>query len=213
MSEPSVSVKFTMNPSTINYLKHSSFVAQDLISNESSDTTQIIKDAMVSSSVVTSLLATSSGGLSYFIKLFQILDILGNLSKLNVEFGDGVQRVFDFVNGLKVPILPFIEKMSPLQVDDYILYQRGQRGKMLDNNGNTFIYYGQIMFFVSLIVFVRFLIWVMDRIQKRNQKKRKSNKSERNKVYPRDNEAHHRKDEDNQSVYSKAYKKSVLKYR
>lgn len=90
----------------------------------------------------TILSGASSGGLVYFIKLFQILDILGNLSKVNLHFGYGIDQIFTLINNLRIPIISTLEKLSPIQRNDAVRYRRGSRGKLADSSEETFVTYG-----------------------------------------------------------------------
>ena len=113
----------------------------------------------------TILSGASSGGLVYFIKLFQILDILGNLSKVNVKFGYGIEQLFTLINNLRIPIIPALEKLSPIEIDDAVRYRRGARGKLADSSEETFVIYGQMMIVSMIIAFSYLTGLVVERIK------------------------------------------------
>ncbi len=83
-----------------------------------------------------------NSSLIYLIKFFQILDILGNLSKINIEFGSITDEIFEFINGLGVPVIPFLFNMSPIKPNDVKYFRRGQIGKVANENGDLFVFSG-----------------------------------------------------------------------
>lgn len=90
----------------------------------------VIGGTIGSAAAITVISGAGSSSLVYLIKLFQILDILGNLSKINIPFGSGLQKTFDFVNNLRVPKIGFLEKLSPITDNDIVYFRRGERGKL-----------------------------------------------------------------------------------
>lgn len=113
----------------------------------------------------TILSGASSGGLVYFIKLFQILDILGNLSKVNVKFGYGIEQLFTLINNLRIPIIPAIQRMSPIERNDVIRFRRGTRGKLTDDSEETFVIYGQMKMVSMVIAFSYLTGLIIERIK------------------------------------------------
>lgn len=99
------------------------------------------------------LTGAGSSSIILLIKLFQILDILANLSKINVEFSHGVQIIFDLIDSLRIPVIPFLYKLSPITEQDVLLFPRGTRGKLTNESNDVFIIYGQIMVCCFLIIF------------------------------------------------------------
>jgi hypothetical protein len=98
------------------------------------------------------------------------LDILGNLSKLNVKFGTGVEFIFDFVNNLRVPIIPFLQNLSPIDENDVFLYRRGNRDKMAIGSEETFIFYGQLMVLSLIIIGTRIVQFLYESCYSRGAK-------------------------------------------
>ena len=97
----------------------------------------------------------------YFIRLFNILDIASNLSKINVKFSERLQHAMNFINDLELPGIDFLAKLSILDdqsfdridVDGYSLYIRGNRGKMAESNSEVFLAHGQ-NFVISMSIIV-----------------------------------------------------------
>ena len=110
----------------------------------------------------------SSPLLAYFIKFFNIIDIMSNLDSLNVEFGPRFSLVMKFIENLKVLELDFLVRMSPLHdsnfdspdVDAYQITTRGTRGKMTGSNEDVFIINGA-NFAISMMIIG---VWVLRRI-------------------------------------------------
>lgn len=106
------------------------------------------------------LTGAGSSAIILLIKLFQILDILANLSKLNVEFSHGVQIIFDIIDSLRIPIVPFLFKLSPITEEDVFVYPRGTKGKLTYQSDDVFIIYGQMMVSCYLIIFM----WLLEAV-------------------------------------------------
>jgi len=86
-----------------------------------------VSNTLVSSTIGISVLSNAlscagGGSFGYLVKLFQILDILDNLSQINIEFTLGVAQVFDFLDKISIPKIHFLEQFSPIRSDDWILY-------------------------------------------------------------------------------------------
>ena len=106
----------------------------------------------------------AGGTAIYLIRLFNIIDIISNLSKLNVDFGPNIELVIKFIENLSIPEISFLAKVSPLKdshIDDpdvnaYQLIPRGSRAKITTSNPDVFISSGQNFIISSLIL----LFWV-----------------------------------------------------
>lgn len=113
--------------------------------------------------VVLLILATfSRSSLVFLMKLFQILEILSNFSKINTRLGNKLEIILVFLSEINLPEFRLLSKMSPIDdledseeyYKDKELYLRqinGQRGKMIKKNRDIFIFYGQ-NFILSLIM-------------------------------------------------------------
>ena len=106
--------------------------------------------------------------LAYFVKFFNIVDILSNIAKINVELGPRFTLVMSFIDSLKIPEISFIANLSPIQdshfdepdVDAYKSIPRGTRGKITESNEDVFIIAGQ-NFAVSIVII---LLWCLGRL-------------------------------------------------
>ena len=107
--------------------------------------------------------------LIYFVRLFNILDILSNISKINLEFSDRLQHAMNFINSLQLPVLNILEKFSILDdedyngkdVDAYSLLTHGSRGKMTSENADIFLSHGQNFAVSIMIVLLRIAFVVL----------------------------------------------------
>lgn len=123
------------------------------------------KTAQTSSKIITSLttlmgiIASINGtSLAFLFKFFQVLEILSNFSKLNVDFSENLKLVFHFLKKLQFPRIPFIEKLSPIEssdgskeVDLYLTKSRGSRPRLVRSNEDIFIFSGQN--FLTMIIY------------------------------------------------------------
>lgn len=120
--------------------------------------------------ILTTALASSGSGttLLYMIKLFQILEILSNIAKMNLVLGKNLKIVLDFIENLTFPEISFIQNLSPIKDTSrkdedyyaYVKYSRGSRAKMTTKNGDLFIFSGQNFFFSCVMV----ASWTLSRI-------------------------------------------------
>ena len=103
---------------------------------------------------------------AYFTKLFNIIDILSNLAKINVKLGPRFKIVMSFTENLKIPRIAFLANLSPLKdsnfddrdVDAYKLLPRGTRGKITEGNENVFIFAAK-NFVMSLSIITLLCLW------------------------------------------------------
>lgn len=86
---------------------------------------------------------------------FQIMDILSNLGKINIEVGPDLDRIFEFVKKLKFPNVDKKNSLDLIGDDDaYLKYRKGGRGNTGGMNKHIFLASGQNFFFsVSTIIF------------------------------------------------------------
>lgn len=122
--------------------------------------TSVISSAFVALGVSTSavnfvLTGAGNGGIMSLVKLFQILDILSNLSKVNVNHGEGIQSIFDFIDSISLPKIPFAEKLSPILTNDYIYHSRHTRKQLIKQNIDTFIFADSIFILAILILLLK----------------------------------------------------------
>lgn len=89
--------------------------------------TTVIALGVSTSAMSFALTGAGNGGIMSLVKLFQILDVLSNLSKVNVDHGDGIQSIFDFIDSISFPRIPFVEQISPVDENDYIFHNRNTR--------------------------------------------------------------------------------------
>ena len=137
-------------------------------SEEDKNEEEVVQIAKASSAAIgatataTSAAVACSGSSTFFAylsKFFNMVDILSNLASINVEHGTRLKMVIRFIEGLKIPEVEFIAKLSPIKdseiddpdVDAYLLRPRGTRGKMTEGNDQVFIISGQ-NFFMSLMI-------------------------------------------------------------
>ena len=93
------------------------------------------------------------------IKLFNILDVVSNLGKINVNFGVKIQAALAFIDKIEIPEINFLASLSPLRdrewdSKDSSAYQtllRGSRGKVTTSNKEVFLGSGQ-SFIISLLI-------------------------------------------------------------
>jgi hypothetical protein len=96
----------------------------------------------------------SRNSLAYLIRLFQIIEILANFSKINVVFGRRLDLALTYVSNVKFPEVPFIEHLSPFGLDDEMrhYYSSGTRGKLSETDLDQFVFYGQNFLFSVIFV-------------------------------------------------------------
>lgn len=112
--------------------------------------------------------ATGSSSILYLIKYFQILDILSNLGKLNVKFGERLDPLFFLIENLKFPEIDFLKRLSVIKdyngigddLDARILYTMGSRGEITKENGEIFIFHSQ-NFFLSLAILFTYSLSIL----------------------------------------------------
>ena len=120
---------------------------------------RVVLGTAASSSIFSSLLSAAGSSVVYLIIFFNILDIMSNFAKLNVNFGPKIMMVVEFLENLKIPEIGFLAKMSPLDdsrfddpdVNAYQIIMRGSRGKMTSSNNEIFISSGQ-NFIISCVI-------------------------------------------------------------
>ena len=101
----------------------------------------------------------------YLIKFFNIIDIIANLSKLNVKFGSNLELLIVFIEHLSLPEIKFLARLSPIKdaevedpdVNAYQLIPRGSRGKITAGNQDVLIASGQNFAFSLVII----LLWIL----------------------------------------------------
>ena len=135
------------------------------------ETAATVKGVLGVSWILVSMIAACTGSsalFAYFIKFFNIIDIMSNLEKINVRFGPRFSLVLKFIQNLKVLELDFLVKLSPLDdskydspdVDAHLMVTRGTRGEMTETNEEIFIMSGA-NFGISMIIVG---IWVVRRM-------------------------------------------------
>jgi hypothetical protein len=91
-----------------------------------SETTKfVVLGVIIGAAGISIFAGACNSSLMYLVKFFQILDILGNLSKINIKFGSITNDIFEFINRLGVPVIPFLVNMSPIKPDDVKYFRRG----------------------------------------------------------------------------------------
>jgi hypothetical protein len=124
-------------------------------------TTGIITGSISVSVASAAALAGSSTSFLYLLRLFQILEILSNFEKTNVNFGPKLKITFEFIDNLEIPEIPFISKISPLNKNRDFgsseLLKTGLKGKLPEGDESMFVIYGQ-NFFLSLSLVVSWLL-------------------------------------------------------
>ena len=85
------------------------------LNKESAVATTYTVSGVVATSVLTSIVAgTGTSILMSLIKFFQIVDIIGNLSKINIKFGSIVDQVLEYCNNIKLPEFTTTASISPV---------------------------------------------------------------------------------------------------
>ena len=126
--------------------------------------------ATATASVSTAAFTGGAGSsLVYLIKFFNILEIISNLAKINVNLGPRILLVINFIQNIKFTEIGLLSKFSPFKDSEpeeqdsnaYLLIPRGSRGKITTENSEIFIASGQNFLFSCLIVtswiFMKFL--------------------------------------------------------
>ena len=116
-------------------------------------------------SIIAEVISFSGSSIIYAIKLFNIIDVISNLSKLNVQFGPNIDLAITFLENIKIPEIKLLAKLSPLKdselndpdINAYQRIPRGSRGKITTNNPDVFIASGQ-NFIISVVII---LLWVL----------------------------------------------------
>ena len=101
----------------------------------------------------------------YLIRLFNILEIVSNMGKINVSFGSKIKIAFKFIESLSLPEIPLLGKLSPIQDSEpedvdasaYQIIPKGSRAKMTQENGQVLLASGQ-NFMLSLLIVI---FWVL----------------------------------------------------
>lgn len=120
---------------------------------------------------VTTVASFSGSSFVFFIKFFQILEILSNLEKMNVKLGNNLEIVLVFISRIELPEIKFLAKLSPIDdLEDtegeykdrelYLQQINGQRGKMIEKNRDVFIIYGQ-NFILSFLMLSTWIISIL----------------------------------------------------
>ena len=115
---------------------------------------------VASASVLLSGFTGGLGPLSYLIRLLNIIEIISNLSKINIHFGARINAVLEFIEQFKIPEIEFLARLSPIKdhsfedpdVDAYVRIPRGSRGKITTSNGEVFIASGKNFMIGCLII-------------------------------------------------------------
>ena len=124
---------------------------------------KVVISVTASLSILAKVCSIAGGTSVYLIKFFNIIDIISNLSKLNVEFGPNLELVIKFIENVSIPEIKFLAKLSPLEdsnIDDpdvnaYQLLPRGSRGKITTSNREIFIASGQNFIIGTFIIVLR----------------------------------------------------------
>ena len=122
---------------------------------------RVVVVAVTSSSAFSTTLSGTWSSLIHVLKFFNVLELISNLSKLNIELGHRILVVIEFINNLNIPEIGFLARLSPIKDSDYkapdasayLTKPRGTRGKITESNSEIFIASGQ-NFFVSLSTIV-----------------------------------------------------------
>ena len=133
---------------------------QEQIKKAAETTSTIIATSGTASVSAIALSGGARSSLLYLIKFFNILEIISNLSKMNVVLGSKLLKVITFIQNIKLPTIGFFSKLSPLKdsevtekdFDAYQTIPRGTRGKITTENSEIFIASGQnFLFSISII--------------------------------------------------------------
>ena len=102
----------------------------------------------------------------FFIRFFNIMTILSNLSKINIPLSPGLQKAIIFIENLQFPVTEQLASLSPFsknqggdEPDSFLLVSRGSRGKLTQQNREVFGARGQNLFLALLIIFLWIFNW------------------------------------------------------
>ena len=127
--------------------------------------TRAVVGAAASTSIVSAAISGAGSSVVYLIKFFNILEIISNVSQLNVKYGPKIEVMNEFIDNLKIPQIGFLARLSPikdLEYDDpdvnaYLTRPRGSRGKMTTSNSEIYLGSGQ-NFIISCTII---LLWIL----------------------------------------------------
>ena len=102
-------------------------------------------------SILFSAIFGTGGSALTTLKFFNILEVISNISKLNIQFGPKILVVTDFIGKLNFPEIEFLTRLSPIKdskIDDpdvnaYLIKPRGSRGKMTTSNSEIYLASGK----------------------------------------------------------------------
>ena len=121
--------------------------------------TRMILGIIASVSIVIAGCSGLMGPLVHLIRFLNIVEIISNLEKININFGARIESVIEFIEKLKIPEFGTLSRLSPIQdysfkgadVNAYLLNTRGSRGKITTSNGELLIASGQ-SFIVGVLI-------------------------------------------------------------
>ena len=116
-------------------------------------------------SIFSAIFSGAGGSAFNLIGFFNILEVISNLSKLNVTFAPNIIIIAEFIENLKIPEFKILAQLSPLKdnefddpdVNAYQLIPRGTRAKITTSNREVFMASGQ-NFIISLTIIA---LWVV----------------------------------------------------
>lgn len=132
---------------------------------------KVVSMTVVTGSLITTTITFAFSRILFFlVKYFQIIDILLNLGKIKIKFGERLEKTFNFLENLKLPGIPeeFINMMKTKNPRVY--YSKRDVGKLTSKNEDVFIISGNIgitcLSAVICWVIVKFMIrYVLKKIE------------------------------------------------
>ena len=77
--------------------------------------TKVALGLAASTSILLSGFNGGLGPIAYLIRALNIIEIISNLSKMNVQFSGRIKAVLKFIQKLKIPEIEFLTRLSPIK--------------------------------------------------------------------------------------------------
>jgi hypothetical protein len=75
---------------------------------------------------------------------------LSNLAKVNVDFGKGIQKIFNFIDSISFPRIKLINSLSPVHSNDFVYHTKHTRDQLIREDADAFIF-AESFFLLSLL--------------------------------------------------------------